>query len=79
VQEYFEGGDLHHYLKTLRIPISESRACEIIYSVASAVAFLHSYGIVHRDIKPSNILLVDTSPSSFLKLTDIGGSKILAQ
>lgn len=47
------------------------------HQIASALYYLHSYGIVHRDIKLENILMVDMSNDSELKLVDFGLSKIL--
>lgn len=35
---------------------------KITFKLISAVAFLHSYGIIHRDIKPSNILYNPNAP-----------------
>jgi serine/threonine protein kinase len=41
-----------------------------LHSLASAVAHVHSVGIIHRDIKPSNVLLA--SPSGPAYLADFG-------
>lgn len=35
---------------------------EIIYQLADALEFMHSYNICHRDIKPANILMRGTVP-----------------
>lgn len=45
--------------------------------IASALYYLHSYGIAHRDLKLENILLVDESDESPIKLADFGLAKML--
>jgi serine/threonine protein kinase len=40
------GGDLY-----VRDPYTELEAAEIVTDVLSAVAYLHSKGIIHRDLK----------------------------
>ena len=44
----------------------------IVHKVASAVAYIHSLGIVHRDIKPENIMFSDKDIYSEVKLIDFG-------
>lgn len=43
--------------------------------MATAVYYLHSFGIAHRDLKPENILMVSPNDDSEIKITDFGLSK----
>lgn len=51
VMELCSGGDLYS-----RDPYTEEEAARIIYSLLSAVAYLHSNDIIHRDLKYENIV-----------------------
>ncbi len=67
VMEYVEGETLAERLRhgPLELPVVR----EVLRSLADAVDYLHSRGIIHRDIKPANILLDRTGR---VKLTDLG-------
>lgn len=77
VMEWLKGGDLFTYLEKRSFKISEDRARSIIHSLAVALYYLHSYGIVHRDIKLDNILMTDESENSDVKIVDFGLSKMI--
>ncbi len=51
-----------------RGPLLGDELLQVIAGVISAVAAIHSAGLVHRDIKPSNIIFVRSEP----RLADIG-------
>ena len=68
VFEYMAGGDVRRLIrKEVQLPILQS--VRIIAQAATALAYLHSQGIVHRDVKPANILL---TASGVAKLGDLG-------
>lgn len=60
--------DLNTFLHSGRLTPSSRRT--ILRGLFTALAHLHSQGIIHRDIKPSNILL--SSPSGSVMLADFG-------
>ncbi|MCX6697653.1 MAG: serine/threonine-protein kinase, partial [Methanoregula sp.] len=62
-------------LDAVEKPIPVWKAVHIINSIADALQYAHTRGIVHRDIKPHNILL---TPDFVPKITDWGMSKIIA-
>ncbi|MCU0514353.1 MAG: serine/threonine protein kinase [Anaerolineae bacterium] len=75
VMEYVDGLDLSDYLhRQGRIPLEETR--RIIGQVATALATIHTAGIVHRDVKPSNVMLRRHNHSAVLM--DFGVARDMA-
>ena len=77
VMEYMKGGDLFDYLQRRDFTIPESLACNFAHQIATAIFYLHSYGVAHRDLKPENIIVSDDTESPEIKITDFGLSKIV--
>lgn len=77
VMEYCEGGDLFAYLEQRGFKLKEEQAADFIYKIASAIFYLHSFGIAHRDLKPENILMTDSSDTANLKVMDFGLGKMI--
>ena len=77
VMELLRGGDLFTYLDKRDFKIPEPRASHLVHSLATALYYLHSYGIAHRDLKPENVLMVDESEDSDAKIVDFGLSKMV--
>jgi len=75
VMELLSGGDLFRYLQKREFQISEKRARDISHQIATAIYYMHSFGIAHRDLKPENILLVDKGENAEIKLVDFGLSR----
>jgi serine/threonine protein kinase len=75
VMEELNGGDLFSYLQERKFIVTEARAKQIIHQIATAIYYMHKFGIAHRDLKPENILMVDKSDDSDIKLVDFGLTK----
>jgi serine/threonine protein kinase len=56
-------------LKSKRGTIAEDEILDVVSQLASALAAIHSKGLVHRDIKMDNVMV---SPSGRVKLMDFG-------
>jgi len=75
--EFCSGGDLFSYIERRGFRLAEPRAAQIIHKLATAMFYLHSYGITHRDLKPENILMTDNSEEADIRVLDFGLSKII--
>jgi serine/threonine protein kinase len=75
--EMLKGGDLFTHLERRKFRINEDRAREICHQLATAVFYLHSFGIAHRDLKPENILMTEDTDISTVRVVDFGLSKIV--
>ena len=72
-----EGKDLFDYMKSRNFEINEERTREIVQSIANAIQYLHSFGIIHRDIKLENIMMTDNSDKAVPKLADFGLARMI--
>ena len=79
IMEYIEGGNLFSYIENRGFKISEEQASDYTLKIASAIFYLHSFGIGHRDLKPENILMTDGTDTSNLKIIDFGLGFFLGQ
>jgi serine/threonine protein kinase len=77
VMELLVGGDLFTYLEKRNFSIPEKRAKELAHQIATALYYLHSFGIAHRDLKPENILMESDDDEADLRIVDFGLSKII--
>ncbi|NUM33250.1 MAG: protein kinase [Candidatus Brocadiae bacterium] len=71
---YIEGCTLPEYCKSN--PVSLQEFLKIIQTIAIALHYAHTQGIVHRDIKPSNILI---NKENIPFLTDFGIARSLEE
>ncbi len=77
VMENLSGGDLFTYMEKRKFTVTEQRAKNISHQVATALYYLHQFGVAHRDLKPENILMDNNSEETDLKIVDFGLSKII--
>lgn len=75
--ESLHGGDLFTYLEKRQFVLTEKRAKDLSHQIATALYYLHSFGIAHRDLKPENILMASDADEAQCKLVDFGLSKII--
>uniref|UniRef100_A0A7E4ZZM2 non-specific serine/threonine protein kinase n=1 Tax=Panagrellus redivivus TaxID=6233 RepID=A0A7E4ZZM2_PANRE len=80
VMECMAGGELFTRIQDrAHGAFTEREASNIMYSICSAIAYLHHMNIAHRDIKPENLLYTDNTPHGVLKLTDFGFAKSVSE
>jgi serine/threonine protein kinase len=62
--------------KNSMTPIIYYVSCEIFIEILECVSFLHKQNVIHRDLKPPNILITEGINGRFIKIADLGLSKI---
>ncbi|MCP2335597.1 serine/threonine-protein kinase [Actinomadura rupiterrae] len=72
VTEYVAGPSLRH-LVTARGPLAGAELERLAIGMATALAAIHTAGIVHRDFKPANVLLGPDGP----RVVDFGLARAL--
>jgi len=72
VSPYYKNGSLKSYVTSNNLTLRSKM--DLLFQVASGLAFLHGRQIVHGDIKPGNILINDGGQAA---LTDFGLSIVL--
>ncbi|RLN73176.1 hypothetical protein BBJ28_00004420, partial [Nothophytophthora sp. Chile5] len=75
--QYCAGRNLADYLSVPTRPLELSRMLKIFVQIASALAHVHSCGLIHRDLKPANIFVADVERDE-IKLGDFGLSRYAA-
>jgi serine/threonine protein kinase len=71
VMEYVDGGTLSQ--RTARRALTASELRRLARELLSAIARVHSAGVLHRDIKPANVLLGSDGRA---RLTDFGIARL---
>jgi serine/threonine protein kinase/type II secretory pathway pseudopilin PulG len=69
--EFFHGPTLAEALHA-NGPLDEASTRRLMHGLASALAEIHSFGVVHRDLKPSNVILTDDG----IRLIDFGIARV---
>jgi serine/threonine protein kinase len=79
VMEYLRGRTLRQYLGE-HGPLDIGQAAPLLHSIASALDYAHSCGVLHRDLNPKNVFLVDGEDAgSQARILDFGLARIVGE
>ena len=69
VMPYATQGDLAHYLKRNKVMGNAELLKNLLFQLASGVAFMHGKNVMNRDLKPQNVLVFNDNN---FKIADFG-------
>ncbi|HNK45181.1 MAG TPA: protein kinase [Pseudomonadota bacterium] len=78
--EFLDGETLAKRIKTLG-KLSSASAIRFARQIASALAAVHSRGVIHRDLKPDNLMIVkdpESAGGERIKVLDFGIARLAA-
>ncbi|MBI3925850.1 MAG: serine/threonine protein kinase [Armatimonadetes bacterium] len=75
VMEFLQGEDLRTKLDREKL-LDQKAAAQIARSVADALAWAHSHGVVHRDVSPRNVYITNRRA---VKVMDFGISTVFSR
>jgi len=81
ITELVDGGELFDYV-VQKGTLDEDEAVKIVWSIASALVYLHSMNVIHRDLKPENLLIqrkLNFPGDVEVKIIDFGLAKQLSE
>jgi len=79
VMEYLDGKTMLHHLRE-EGALDIKQAIPILESIASAIDYAHSCGILHRDLNLKNVFLVkDSSDRMQVKILDFGLARMIGE
>jgi serine/threonine protein kinase len=69
-------GDLRHLIEQRDSkPFANDVAIDIIFQIATGMAYLHNQGVFHGDLKASNVLVIHRGGHIEVKIADFGVSQ----
>jgi len=71
ILEYLDGGELFDRI-VKKTYYSEKEARDLVFTILTAIKFIHDNNTVHRDLKPENLLLASKADDSNIKVADFG-------
>jgi len=72
VMRYYQNGDLHKYLETIKGDLNWKEKIDMLWGIAGGLDDVHKRNLVHKDLHGGNLLVEDESVSTDARIADLG-------